>query len=83
MKQIVLDRLEHRGEFRFQSAGDGHGDADAAIEFVDRAIGFDARGILLHALAAAESGAAVVAGAGVNFGQAVASHHSSVNTLIR
>src|SRR6185436_19150495 len=48
MKQVVLDELKHRAQLGIDSAGDRN--SDAAVELIDRAVGFDALAVLQHAL---------------------------------
>src|SRR4029453_17986457 len=68
VKQLVLHALENPGEGRLDSSREGL--AELRVELVDGAVGGDAGRVLRQALAAAERGRAVVAGAGVDLGDA-------------
>ena len=54
------------------SVGDAKHHADGAVRLIDRAVGLDAQALLGDARAVAETGAAVIAGAGINLAQAIA-----------
>jgi hypothetical protein len=71
IEKIVL----HPGETildGFRQSGYGQYDADGAVGFVDRAVGFDAQTLLRHSCAVAQAGGAVVARAGIDLGEPVA-----------
>lgn len=78
-KQAMLHRAQfivHRGGRIAVTAGrpgkSGGQQADGAVQLVHAAHGLHPRVVLVHPAAGGEPGAAVVTGAGVNFGQAVA-----------
>ena len=63
VEQVVLDARQHRvGVARKMQARE----ANRRVRFVHRAAGFDARGVLGHAVAVAERGLAGVAAAGID-----------------
>ena len=66
IEKVVLDARQGRVRFILRVQP---GDAHETVEFVDRPIGFDARIVLCHAVAIAERGIALVAGAGVDLVQ--------------
>src|SRR5258708_17262272 len=70
IEQVVLNFGQGAPDFRGQS-GVSEYDAYGAIGFIDCAIGFNAQILLGHTRAIAEARAAVIAGARVNFAEAV------------
>ena len=71
VEQLVLHGGQ-QGADVVRHTGHGQQHADGRIGFVHRAVGGHARGVLAHARAVAQPGAAVVAGAGVDLREAVA-----------
>ena len=71
VEELVLHGGQEVADVR-GDAGHGEDHADRAVAFVHAAVGLDARVVLGDAAAVAESGRAVVAGARVDLGQAVA-----------
>ena len=70
VEQVVLDFDQARSDVRGQRFREQY--AEHRVEFVDGADGFDARRVLRHARAVAEAGGPGIAGAGHDFGEAVA-----------
>lgn len=64
VEEFVLDGRERLAHIIRQVLREQH--AERAVEFIERAVGFDAQVVFRHARAIAESGGAGVAGAGVN-----------------
>src|SRR5258708_35943363 len=70
IEQVVLNFGQGSPDFGGQTRVPEY-DSYRAIGFIDRAIGFNAQILLGHARAVAEAPAAVIAGARINFAEAV------------
>src|SRR5665811_743419 len=76
IEEIVLNFRE-AAPYRGRQGSDGQHHADGAVGLIDRAVRLDPEAVLGHSRAIPKTGAAVIAGTGIDLAQSMAHGNSS------